>query len=120
MPFYPILGEGSPTKIDYRQMGTLILTFLLEDLVFQPRHESAWVWTKWTPTVQRFGPGVGLGPQCTPPPTKPTQLHRSDWGSLSLFGGPNFPAINICWELKDAGAVMQLMQIMQRMQRTGM
>ena len=26
------LGEGSPTKIDYRQKGTLILTSLLEDL----------------------------------------------------------------------------------------
>ena len=32
MPFYPFLGEGSPTKIDYRKKGTLILTFLLEDL----------------------------------------------------------------------------------------
>ena len=27
----PFLGEGSPTKIDYRKKGTLILT-LLEDL----------------------------------------------------------------------------------------
>ena len=26
------LGEGSPTKIDYRTKGTLILTSLLEDL----------------------------------------------------------------------------------------
>ena len=26
------LGEGSPTKIEYRKMGTLILTFVLEDL----------------------------------------------------------------------------------------
>ena len=34
VPFYPILGEGSPTKIDYRKKsGTLILTSLLEDLV---------------------------------------------------------------------------------------
>ena len=33
MPFYPSLGEGSPTKIDYRKKGTLILTSLLEDLV---------------------------------------------------------------------------------------
>ena len=32
MPFYPFLGEGSPTKIDYRKKGTLILTSLLEDL----------------------------------------------------------------------------------------
>ena len=27
-----LLGEGSPTKIDYRTKGTLILTSLLEDL----------------------------------------------------------------------------------------
>ena len=32
VPFYPFLVEGSPTKIDYRQQGTLILTSLLEDL----------------------------------------------------------------------------------------
>ena len=28
---YPFWGEGSPTKIDYRKRGTLILTSLLED-----------------------------------------------------------------------------------------
>ena len=33
VPFYPFWGEGSPTKIDYRKKGTLILTSL-EDLVF--------------------------------------------------------------------------------------
>ena len=33
MPFYPFLGEGSPTKIDYRKKGTLILASLLEDLL---------------------------------------------------------------------------------------
>ena len=32
MPFYPFLGEGSPTKIDYRKQGTLILTSIVEDL----------------------------------------------------------------------------------------
>ena len=32
MPFYLFLGEGAPTKIDYRKKGTLILTSLLEDL----------------------------------------------------------------------------------------
>ena len=32
VPFYPFLGEGSPTKIDHRKKGTLILTSLLEDL----------------------------------------------------------------------------------------
>ena len=29
VPFYPFTGEGSPTKIDYRKKGTLILTSLL-------------------------------------------------------------------------------------------
>ena len=33
VPFCPFLGEGSPTEIDYREKGTLILTFPLEDLV---------------------------------------------------------------------------------------
>ena len=32
LPFQ-CLGEGSPTKIDYRKKGSLILTSLLEDLV---------------------------------------------------------------------------------------
>ena len=32
VPFPPSLGEGSPTKTDYRKKGTLILTSLLEDL----------------------------------------------------------------------------------------
>ena len=37
MPFYPLLGEGSPTKIDYsNKVGTLILTSLLDDLVEVP------------------------------------------------------------------------------------
>ena len=31
VPFYPFLGEGSPTEIDYRKQGTLILTSLLQD-----------------------------------------------------------------------------------------
>ena len=33
MPFSSFLGEGSPTKINYRKKGTLIPTSLLEDLV---------------------------------------------------------------------------------------
>ena len=33
VPFYPFCGEGSPTKIDYRKKGALILTSLPEDLV---------------------------------------------------------------------------------------
>ena len=32
VPFYTFLGEGSPTKIDYRRKGTLVLASLLEDL----------------------------------------------------------------------------------------
>ena len=32
VPFYPFFGEGSPTKIDYRKKGSLILSSLLEDL----------------------------------------------------------------------------------------
>ena len=34
MPFYPFSGEGSPTKIDYREKKRyqLILASLLEDL----------------------------------------------------------------------------------------
>ena len=32
MTFYHSLGEGCPTKIDYRTKGSLILTSLLEDL----------------------------------------------------------------------------------------
>ena len=33
MPCHPFLEEGSPTKIEYRKKGTLILTSPLEDLV---------------------------------------------------------------------------------------
>ena len=32
VPFNPFLGEGSPTKIDCKKKGTLILTSLLEDV----------------------------------------------------------------------------------------
>ena len=32
VPFYPFLGGGSPTQIDYRKKGTFIVTSLLEDL----------------------------------------------------------------------------------------
>ena len=36
MPFStPVLGEGSPTKTDYRKKGALIQTSLLQDLVTQ-------------------------------------------------------------------------------------
>ena len=40
VPVYPFLGEGSPTKIDYRRKGTPIVTSLLEDLgIHQGRAE---------------------------------------------------------------------------------
>ena len=32
VPFCPLLGEGTPTKIDYRKKGILVLASLLEDL----------------------------------------------------------------------------------------
>ena len=39
LPFLTIfLGESSPTKLEYRKKGTLILTSLLEDLVDQPTY----------------------------------------------------------------------------------
>ena len=39
----PLFGEGSPTGIDYREKGTLILTSLLEDLVCVAwSHSLAW------------------------------------------------------------------------------
>ena len=47
MPFYPFLGEGSPTKIDCRKkVALIILTSLLEDLVFPfalQRATAGWV-----------------------------------------------------------------------------
>ena len=38
----PFLREGSPTKIDYRKKGTLILASLLEDLVLLPVLDLHW------------------------------------------------------------------------------
>ena len=38
VPFCPFWGEGSPTKIDYRKKGTLILTSLLQDLAQDMEH----------------------------------------------------------------------------------
>ena len=40
----PFLGEGSPTKIDYRKRGTLILTSLLEDLEAQKSGSMIFLW----------------------------------------------------------------------------
>ena len=39
VPFSPLfLRQGSPTKMDYRKKGTLILTSMLEDLVVHLSH----------------------------------------------------------------------------------
>ena len=44
MPFYPFFGEGSPTKIDYKKMGTLILASLLEELVIKGPYQAPFFW----------------------------------------------------------------------------
>ena len=52
MSLYPVLGEGSPTKTDCRkQVGTLILPSLLEDL------ETTCVWLK----IKQEGQTAGFG-----------------------------------------------------------
>ena len=45
VPFYPVLGEGSPTKVDYtdKKVGTLIRSSPLEDLAKQMGEN------KWSP-----------------------------------------------------------------------
>ena len=55
MPLYPFLGEGSPTKIDYRKnVGTLILTSLLEDLAIHAMNSTRLLGaTKSTLTIRR-------------------------------------------------------------------
>ena len=58
MPFYLFSGEGSPTKIDKTEknkVGTLVPTFLQEDLEGAPLKvpkSSAWL---------RMGPDAGMG-----------------------------------------------------------
>ena len=42
VPFYPLLGEGSLTKIAYRKKGTVILICLLEDLALSSRTSNLW------------------------------------------------------------------------------
>ena len=59
MPCYPFLGEGSPTKIDYRKKGALSLTYLLADLdVVESSDlnflvETGWV-SHWTQNKLHF------------------------------------------------------------------
>ena len=56
VPFYPLLlGEGSPTKMDYRKKGTLILSSVLEDLV-----GSITQWLLGKKGTHCFGTGVVL------------------------------------------------------------
>ena len=60
MPFLTFfLGEGSPTKIDYRRKGTLILSSLLEGLV-QQRAKLSFTSRK------REDVGPKLASQCQP------------------------------------------------------
>ena len=53
MPFNPFWGEGYPTKIDYREKGTLILTSLLEDLA-SVRVSARFFWDKMGDLGQRM------------------------------------------------------------------
>ena len=83
------MGEGSPTKIDYRQKGTLILTFLLEDVVkeFPPRFLKQLKLTE-----------AG----CSPPGWRPLRWpHRRD-RNLRAVGlgvyGPVVPGVSITLE----------------------
>ena len=57
-PFYPFLEEGAPTKIDYQKKGTLILTSLLEHLVWVSLSEILYfeLWEKTLlGVVNKFG-----------------------------------------------------------------
>ena len=58
VPFYNFLGEDSPTKIDYRQKGTLFLTSLLEDLATErlPLINADPLMTKLRPLGIKWGP----------------------------------------------------------------
>ena len=65
----PLLGEGFPTKRDYRKMGTLILTSLLEDVVYDspyPRWSCLWqgqdAQLLSAPSSAVDGPGLGVRP----------------------------------------------------------
>ena len=55
VPFYPFLGESSPTKIDYTKKGTLILTSLLLGL----RRKLQEMGAQWG---MRNGMNPGFGP----------------------------------------------------------
>ena len=63
MPFCPFFGEGSPTKIDYRKKGTIILTSLLTRRS-KPKQRRAQA-AQRQPASMDLGPSdsQGLGPQ---------------------------------------------------------
>ena len=65
VPLYPFLGEGSPTKRDYRKKGTLILTSLLEDLVWvggNTEHPESSSVPSGNPVSPPFGFSSGASP----------------------------------------------------------
>ena len=53
VPFYSFFGEGSPTKIDYRRKGTLILTPPCVEI------SAAATWIPSMPGVPGVAPGAG-------------------------------------------------------------
>ena len=67
LPFFFFSGEGSPTKVDYRRKsGTLILTSLLEDLVYVYTHSTF----QATPEPRATALRMGYGPdEAASPPT---------------------------------------------------
>ena len=85
----PFLGEGSPTKIDYRKRGTLILTSLLEDLaevwIGCPCCCLEWVSHKKTSPSSPNGPDMASVFKVAPSPEisaslgSPTALHGVVW-----------------------------------------
>ena len=62
VPFYPFLGEGSPTKLDCRKKGTLILTSLLEDLIYQQADPSSFWFSYRRPCARQSSRTVSAWP----------------------------------------------------------
>ena len=79
MPFLTaFFGEGSPSKIEYGKKGALILTSLLEDLVWLDYH--IWLFTSFPSTFQILEWLVALGYAlrvCEEDSTKKLRLFRS-------------------------------------------
>ena len=79
VPFYPLLGEGSLTKMDYRKKGTLILTSLLEDLDWS-----------WGLTALQFGATTR---KVNPPPPPGAGLLRLLQGSPLMKAWMTLPPL---------------------------